>query len=211
MWVIYEGKIRNGSIVVHQIKEFLSQVIWYLIRRSRLIYEKKPDIIRPEHLIMKELVYKFADSDMEHDGMREVRRLVFVKEQGIPETLVFSGDLTDDENVVVVLDNQNIIGTARIIFPSENTAKIERMAVLEKYRNSGTGRKMMSFMIAEIQNRGFGKVYLHAQHSAVDFYRSCGFRVVGIPFQEAGIQHVKMELNLSDMVSSNTSDFLEDS
>jgi predicted GNAT family N-acyltransferase len=158
---------------------------------------------------MKELVYKFADNDTEHEGMREVRRQVFVEEQGIPENLVFSGDLVDDENVVVVLDNQNIIGTARIVFSSENTAKIERMAVLKKYRNRGTGRKIMSFIISQVKNRGFSKVYLHAQHTAVEFYRSCGFRVVGTPFKEAGIQHIKMELDLFDIISSNTSNSLE--
>ena len=34
---------------------------------------------------MDELVYKFAQNEIEYDGVREVRRQVFVKEQGIPE------------------------------------------------------------------------------------------------------------------------------
>ena len=144
---------------------------------------------------MNELVYKFAENEIEYAGMREVRRHVFVDEQGIPENLVFSGDQNDDDNLVVVLDGQSVIGTARIVFSSHDTAKIERMAVLDKYRNRGVGRKMMVFMISEIKNQGFVKVYLHAQYTAVDFYKSCGFRDTGRPFEEAGLKHIKMVLS----------------
>jgi predicted GNAT family N-acyltransferase len=144
--------------------------------------------------MMNRIVFKFADNEIEYDGVREVRRCVFVEEQEIPENLVFGGDPEDDDSLVVALDGQSVIGTARILFPSHDTAKIERMAVLESFRNQGVGRNMMTFMISEIKDRGFSKVYLHAQHTAVDFYRSCGFRDVGTPFQEAGIQHIKMVL-----------------
>ncbi|UCD10036.1 MAG: GNAT family N-acetyltransferase [Dehalococcoidales bacterium] len=143
---------------------------------------------------MDELVYKFAENEIEYDGVREVRRHVFVEEQGIHENLVFGGDLKDDETLVVVLDGQSVIGTARIVFSSHDTAKIERMAVLDKFRNHGIGRKMMVFMISELKNLGFNKVYLHAQLTAVDFYRYCGFGATGRPFKEAGIKHIKMEL-----------------
>lgn len=158
---------------------------------------------------MNRMVYKFAENEIEHDGVRDVRRRVFVEELEIPEHLVFGSDPRDDDNLVVILTGQSVIGTARFIYSSHNTAKIERMAVLKKYRNRGAGRKMMSFMISEITKRGFSKVYLHAQHTAVDFYKSCGFHVVGTPFREAGIQHIKMELNLLDIVSSNTPKSLE--
>ena len=144
--------------------------------------------------MMNELVCKFAENEIEYDGVRELRRHVFVEEQGIPEKLVFGGDQGGDDTLIVVMDGQSVIGTARIVFSSLDTAKIERMAVLDKYRNRGVGRKMMAFMVSEIKNRGFSKVYLHAQYTAVDFYRSCGFRDIGKPFEEAGIKHIKMEL-----------------
>ena len=143
---------------------------------------------------MNEFVYKFAENETEYDGVRELRRRVFVEEQGIPENLVFGGDSGDDDNLIVVLDGPSVIASARIIFSLPDTAKIERMAVLETLRNQGVGKKLMAFIISEIKNRGFSKVYLHAQYSAVDFYKTCGFRDVGKPFTEAGIKHIKMEL-----------------
>ena len=176
---------------------------------SRLINISGLVIIISGFLMINELIYKFAENEIENDGVREVRQRVFVEEQGIPENLVFGGDPGDDDNLVVVLDGQSVIATARIIYFSQDTAKIERMAVLEKYRNRGIGRTMMSFMISEIKNRGFNKVYLHSQYTAVDFYRACGFRVVGPPFMDAGINHIKMDLNSFNVLSSNTSNFLE--
>ncbi len=156
-----------------------------------------------------ELAYQFAETEQEYEGMRVVRQLVFVEEQGIPENLVFGGNPRDDDNLAVVLNGESVIGTARIIFVSHDAAKIERMAVLDKYRNYGVGRGLMEFMVSEIKKRGYSRVFLHAQNSAVGFYRSCGFRDTGEPFMEAGIEHVKMELNLIDNMSSDKSYLLE--
>lgn len=155
-------------------------------------------IIISGFLIMNELVYKFAEDETEYDSVQALRRHVFVEEQGISENLVFDGGPRADDNLIVVLDGKSVIATARIVFSSHDTAKIERMAVLETFRNQGVGRKMMNFMVSEIKNRGFTKVYLHAQFSAVDFYKTCGFHEIGKPFVEAGIKHVKMELRSSD-------------
>lgn len=143
---------------------------------------------------MNKLIFKFAENKTEYDGVRELRRHVFVEEQGIPDSLVFGGGPGDDDNLIVVLDGELVIAAARIIFSSHGIAKIERMAVLAIFRNLGIGSKMMTFMVAEIKNRGFSRIYLHAQCAAVDFYKTCGFHDIGKPFIEAGIKHVKMEL-----------------
>ena len=158
--------------------------------------------------MMNKLIYKLAENEKEYEGMRKVRQRVFVEEQGIPDNLVFGGDPGKDNNLVVVLEGESVIGTARMIFSSHDTAKIERMAVLDKYRNCGVGSEMMRFMVSEIENRGYDKVYLHAQSTAVDFYRSCGFHDTGEPFEEAGIRHIKMELIFFRTITGK-SNFLE--
>ena len=76
---------------------------------------------------MNEFVYKFAENEIESEGVREIRRRVFVEEQGIPQNLVFGGDPGDDDNLIVVLDGQSVIATARIVFSLPDTAKIERI------------------------------------------------------------------------------------
>jgi predicted GNAT family N-acyltransferase len=42
------------------------------------------------------------------------------------------------------------------------------------------------------------KIYLHAQSSAVNFYKQNGFSVIGDKFYEAGIEHYRMEFILYD-------------
>jgi len=141
---------------------------------------------------MNEFNCKLVSSDGELKSAIEVRRRVFVEEQGISKELVL--DEYDREALhMVVKDEERIIGTARIRFLVTGQAKLERMAVLKHFRRRGIGRDIISFLIAELRNRQIGQVLLHAQYSAVAFYRSCGFEESGLPFWEAGIKHIKMQ------------------
>tara|TARA_Y100000031_G_C8033976_1_gene298455 strand:- start:135 stop:572 length:438 start_codon:yes stop_codon:yes gene_type:complete len=143
---------------------------------------------------MKKLIYKFANNDQEMEGIRAVRRRVFVEEQGITEDLVFEGDGRDDEMDVVALEEESVVGTVRVVFLTKDTVKIERMAVLESSRNKGVGKGIIDFLDIQFKHRKIKSIVLHAQHSAVRFYKSCGFTESGPCFFEAGIKHIKMEL-----------------
>jgi len=127
-------------------------------------------------------------------GAFEVRRQVFVIEQGIAEGLVFENAGNSDEFNIVVKNEEMVIGTTRVVFPADNTVKIERMAVLKSFRNRGIGKGIISFLNEELRRRKITHVFLHAQYQVIDFYRACGFRESGLPFEEAGIRHVKMEM-----------------
>ena len=141
---------------------------------------------------MGEFSCKLVSSERELKSAFEVRRQVFVEEQGISEELEL--DEYDREALhMVVKDKERVIGTARIRFLVTGQAKLERMAVLKHFRRRGIGRDIISFLIAELRNRQIGQVLLHAQYSAVAFYRSCGFEKSGLPFWEAGIKHIKMQ------------------
>jgi predicted GNAT family N-acyltransferase len=143
---------------------------------------------------MKKLIYKFANNDQEMEGIRAVRRQVFVEEQGITEDLVFEGDGRDDEMDVAALEEESVVGTVRVVFLTKDTVKIERMAVLESSRNKGVGKGIINFLDIQFKHRKVKSIVLHAQHSAVRFYKSCGFTESGPFFFEAGIKHIKMEL-----------------
>ena len=121
----------------------------------------------------------------------EVRRLVFVEEKGIPEGLVFDG-LDDGALHVLVRDSEQVVAAARVRFIGDGQAKLERMAVLPQFRRMGIGRGMVSLLGLELAGRQVRELVLHAQHDAVAFYRSCGFGEQGPPFEEAGIEHVRM-------------------
>jgi predicted GNAT family N-acyltransferase len=142
---------------------------------------------------MKELTYKFVENDQELKGAYGVRRQVFADEQGIAEDLVFVGDEDAGRMNMVVMDGKMVIGTARVQLLDNNVAKIERMAVLRSFRHHGIGKGIITFLNEQLKNRHVEYIFLHAQHTVVDFYKSCGFKESGLPFYEAGIKHIKME------------------
>ncbi len=144
---------------------------------------------------MAELNYKLVSSDSELKAAFEVRRQVFVKEQNISEDLTFDGH--DRQALhMVVMDGERAIGTARVLFLSNNQAKLERMAILKPFRRRGIGRRVICYLIEELSKKQVGQVVLHAQYAVVAFYKSCGFEESGPPFCEAGIKHVKMQRRL---------------
>ena len=143
---------------------------------------------------MTGLIYKISENEEDLQGANEVRRQVFVNEQGIADELVFAQSEDDDEINIVVKNEEKIVGAARVIFPASNTAKIERMAVLRSFRNRGIGKGIITFLKRELKRRKITHIILHAQHQVIGFYKACGFCESGSPFEEAGIKHVKMEM-----------------
>ena len=144
---------------------------------------------------MGNLNCRLVSDEREMKTAFQVRRRVFVDEQGVSENLVFDG--CDREAMhMVVEDGEEIIGTARIRFLPDNQAKLERMAVLASFRGKGIGRMVISFLDQELRNRQVEQLVLHAQYEAVAFYKSCGFEETGVPFWEADIKHIKMQKKL---------------
>jgi len=144
---------------------------------------------------MSKFSYKLVTGDVELQEAFEVRREVFVREQGISESLVF--DEHDREALHMVgKDGERVIGSARVQFLADNQAKLERMAVLKRYRRKGIGKEMLLFLDAVWKDKQVQQVIIHAQLEVVPFYKLCGFDELGLPFREAGIEHIKMRKRL---------------
>jgi len=144
---------------------------------------------------MSKFSYKLVTGDVKLPEAFKVRRQVFVQEQGISEDLTF--DEHDREALhMVVKDGRRVIGSARIRFLGDNQAKLERMAILKRYRRKGVGREMLLFLDTVLKDKQVQQVIIHAQLEVVPFYKSCGFHEEGLPFEEAGIQHIKMRKQL---------------
>jgi YbgC/YbaW family acyl-CoA thioester hydrolase len=126
-----------------------------------------------------------------------IRRAVFTQEQGIDAAL--DDDGADDGAVHVVASNRigNALGTGRLTRQAEGVGKIGRMAVVASLRGSSVGRQMLDVLVTAARQRGDRSVMLHAQASAVGFYRRLGWQPHGAPFIEAGIEHQEMVLALS--------------
>lgn len=124
-----------------------------------------------------------------------IRAIVFIGEQGCPYREEVDGL---DEGSLHVLGEKDgePVATGRIRVLGE-TAKLERLAILPDYRGKGYGNKLLRYMLEIAADRGAHRFTLHAQVVAVSFYQRHGFQVIGPVFDEAGIAHQKMILDIA--------------
>jgi predicted GNAT family N-acyltransferase len=142
---------------------------------------------------MARVFIRRANYQTDEAAIRRVRFAVFVAEQQVPAELEM--DERDPEcRHVLAFDGREAVGTGRI---DPVDGKIGRVAVLASQRGRGIGTAVMGALHDIARAGGLDKVWCNAQVSAMPFYRRLGYRVTGQePFEEAGIEHVRMEKTL---------------
>ena len=119
--------------------------------------------------------------------LRAIRTSVFIDEQLVAPD--FEWDEIDKTAVHLLAIHKNVpIACLRII----ECQKIGRMAVQRVLRGANFGKNILNALIEQSNIRGDHEVCLHAQTSAIGFYRRLGFESRGAPFEEAGIGHLEM-------------------
>jgi YbgC/YbaW family acyl-CoA thioester hydrolase len=160
----------------------------------------------PEALRHILLIYEAGESvvDIKTGSWTELQALasplryeVFVNEQEIDPELEW--DAADETAVHAVVINKlgQAVATGRLLQPQSRVAQIGRMAVNKALRGGSLGRLVVSTLIEKARLRGDREVLLHAQCSAEGFYRRLGFTAHGDIFQDAGIDHIEMRMNLA--------------
>ena len=140
---------------------------------------------------MDNLIVKIAELPKELRAIQAIRIVVFQKEQGVSPELDFDGLDEICEQLIAYL-NDEYVGTARIKYLDNKTAKIERLAVLRKAREQGIGKKIMSKALEIIASKNIREVVIHSQEYVKGLYQKLDFVEEGETFEEAGIPHVKM-------------------
>ena len=123
---------------------------------------------------------------------REIRREVFIEEQGIPADMEW--DDADSQSVHAVAFNRFgfALATGRLLVDGPQVARIGRMATRQAVRGSGIARGVLDALMEVAKRRGDTEVLLRAQLSAQPFYARAGFLPRGPVFDEAGIAHIEM-------------------
>ncbi|MFC6732606.1 MULTISPECIES: GNAT family N-acetyltransferase [unclassified Haladaptatus] len=133
-----------------------------------------------------------VETDGEYEDALSVRFTVFVDEQGVPEELEVDEYEDDCIHFVAYVDDE-AVGAARLRPIDADTAKVERVAVLDSHRGNGLGFELMACVESEAHERGYDHLILNAQTHAKPFYDRLGYLQVGDEFEEAGIPHVQMD------------------
>lgn len=139
-------------------------------------------------------MYKIIESGWEQleKDAKYIREQVFIQEQGIaPE------DEWDDLDAIVlhfiVYDKEQPIATARLL-PQHS---VGRVAVLMPYRKQGIGKILMQYIIEYARQHKLPYLKLSAQTYVTAFYEALGFKVQGEVYQDCGIPHIDMVLELN--------------
>ena len=119
-----------------------------------------------------------------------VRRVVFIEEQNVPESLELDGKDPDCRHVLACDNSGAPVGTARI----NASGRIGRMAVLREYRRLGIGREILHVIMDCGRANGITDFHVSSQVSAIGFYEKMGFVPHGEEYEEAGIMHIAMKL-----------------
>lgn len=121
-----------------------------------------------------------------------IRSEVFIREQGVPEAREHDG-LDDQCWHVLARDNDgHPIGCGRLT----PDYKVGRMAVVQSWRGRGVGAAVLRELVSRARDLGRPKIALAAQVSAIGFYERQGFSAYGDVFEDAGMAHRSMTLEL---------------
>ena len=134
-------------------------------------------------------VYRLNFEDKRFADVRQVRNDVFVLEQGVSESDEYD-DFESSARHYLITKNDVSCGVARWR-KTDKGIKLERFAVLSKFRRSGLGKRLVEEVLKDVLPMR-QKIYLHAQIQTVYFYQKLSFEKDGKIFEEAGIKHYKM-------------------
>jgi predicted GNAT family N-acyltransferase len=127
---------------------------------------------------------------------RHLRRVVFIEEQGVAES--DEVDDLDDQAIHLLATVDGVpVGSARLLTYGD-VGKVGRVCVLASQRGTGLGAALMRAAVDVFRAMpGMKKVKLGAQVHALGFYERLGFVALGDVFDDAGIPHREMVLELT--------------
>lgn len=133
-------------------------------------------------------------SEAEMKLVHDIRLEVFVGEQGVPVELEM--DELDNEAVHVLAYVDGVpAGCGRLLLKGKD-AKIGRVAVKKSMRRYGIGTGLCKLLMTIAGDNDVHRINISAQITAAEFYRNLGFEQEGEVFMEAGIEHIKMFINI---------------
>lgn len=125
------------------------------------------------------------------EALMEIRVGVFVHGQGVP----FEEEEDEHDPVsyhlLATVDGRPA-GTGRLT----PDGRIGRMAVLERFRGLGVGMAILDALLDKARQTGMSRVRLSAQTHAMPFYGRRGFVPIGEEYDDCGIPHIDMVLDL---------------
>lgn len=120
---------------------------------------------------------KFITTDNDMSDINNIRRKVFLDEQGIEKDIIF--DNLDDKalNVVIYENDTNKkqpVAVGRIIIETDH-ALISHVAVLKEFRGKGYGDLVIRMLVNKAFDKNMPATYVNSPKSCKGFFEKIGF------------------------------------
>lgn len=128
----------------------------------------------------------------------DIRHQVFVHEQGVPLELEEDDQDATATHLLASIDGEPA-GCARLL----SDGHFGRVAVLSRYRNQGTGARLLEAISEQARHLGITSLHAGMQCNAAGFYLRHGFVASPGIFLDAGIPHVHIHRQLTTSTPAN--------
>jgi len=135
---------------------------------------------------------EFGDWAAMRSRAAPVRFTVFVEEQKVPAEIELDEFDPHCVHALAIDGRGRVLGTGRLL----PDGHVGRMAVLREARGRGVGSALLRALMRAARERGDRSVVLSAQTHAIPFYERFGFVATGAEYDDAGIPHRDMHLEL---------------
>ena len=164
-----------------------------------MITLKEPTFSAPLDIEFREVEHNSADYlraiALRADLLRKPLGLKFTQEQLEAEA--------DEIHLIGATRRKFVIAVLVLGLIEPEVAKMRQVAVDSEWQNRGLGRQLVGFAEHVAIDRGATVMFCHARDVAIPFYEKLGYRQVGKPFEEVGIEHRRMEKVLTDLAVSD--------
>ena len=133
-----------------------------------------------------------------YQAERELRNKILLRPIGIPD---YGWEMYDRESWhFVALNRHRLIGCVVLVPLDEvnQKAQLIQMAVDESMQGQGIGTKLVRELLKFAKAQGLTEVTCHARQEAVGFYQKFQFEVYDEPFEEVGLMHRHMKIEITD-------------
>lgn len=127
---------------------------------------------------------------------RELRNKILLRPIGVPD---FGWEMNDSRSWhFVAVDDAKVIGCVLLVPLDENlqVGQLIQMAVDHNWQGKGVGKKLVNDLLVFAETKGFAEIVIHSRADVTSFYEALGFKTFGDEFEEVGVVHRHLRLNL---------------
>ncbi|MDJ0591510.1 MAG: GNAT family N-acetyltransferase [Pleurocapsa sp. MO_226.B13] len=133
-----------------------------------------------------------------YQAERELRNQILLRPIGIPN---YSWEMYDRKSWHFVALNRDRLMGCVVLVPLDEInqkAQLIQMAVDESMQGRGIGTLLVQELLKFAKAQGLTEVTCHARQEAVAFYRKFQFEVYDKPFEEVGLMHRHMKIEITN-------------